>query len=65
MTSQVAIHPHYGAALVRIHGRPYHWDGELYCYRRGYGPYSTTSTIGEWKPATNRQAADVLREIRS
>ena len=65
MTTQVAMHPNYGAALVRIHGRPYHWDGGLCCYRVGYGPYSTSTTIGEWETATDRQAARILRQIRN
>ena len=61
----VVIHPQYGERVVRVAGRPYHWDGAVSQYRPGYGSYATTTMIGDWRPVSAADAARIRREVRS
>lgn len=56
---EIRVHPNYGTSMVLVDDQPYHWDGDLCCYRDGYGPYSTMSKIGDWRRATSKEWLEV------
>lgn len=62
---QVLLHPNLGESVIKVEGASYHWDGALCRYRGGFGPFATSTKIGEWKPAPQNQARRILREIRA
>ena len=62
--TDVQLHPNFGDRVIRVAGMPYHWDGALAVYCRGYGPYAQAAMIGDWTIAPRKQANRLSREVR-
>lgn len=60
---EIKVHPNYGTSVVLVDDAPYYWDGDLCIYREGYGTYSQTTMIGDWRLPTHREAITVRESI--